>query len=405
VDSLIFGVLWLMVFAIPWDEVVALAGVKTIAFSLGVVALVLTAARLLIMPRLRPPPLPYGLLAAFVAWSLLSFTWTIDPEQGLARMLTYPSLLAFAWLLWEFAATEKRRRALLLSYILGCWVSLAMLFVSYALGSNIGDAEEVRYTGGGLNQNDIALILNIAIPIAVYLVSGQSSMNRWTRNFHWIFILVAGIGILLTGSRTGALALVVNLAMILYFSRLGGIKTTVIFVGVVLVGSCLAFILVPQTLVERMTEGTEASTFQLRLQLWQDGLKTWKDHVVLGVGSGGYRAASQQQGGRYVVAHNLFVSVLVETGLVGIALLAGFWWMLLAHVRRLPKREKLLWFTVLLLWGIGVTTLSWEFTKTTWFLYAMILCQPAVSRGPAGRTVISRRRWPRAGPSAMAANH
>jgi O-antigen ligase len=76
--------------------------------------------------------------------------------------------------------------------------------------------------------------------------------------------------------------------------------------------------------------------------------------------------------GHEYVAHNSFFSVLVETGLIGFLLYAGFLLVVAAFVWALPAPERGLWATVLFVWVLGASTLTWEHRKPSWLLPALI---------------------------------
>ena len=76
-----------------------------------------------------------------------------------------------------------------------------------------------------------------------------------------------------------------------------------------------------------------------------------------------------------IVAHNTFFSVMVETGMVGFALFSLFLLSLVLAVRRMQGLKRVVWAMTLLVWGVGVSTLSWETRKPTWLIFALILAE------------------------------
>ena len=204
--SIPFWAVCAIVFIIPWEEMAVLGETQTVAMALGYVATALAFLVILVTVRIRRPPLAFLPLALMAGWNYLSLCWTVDPDESPHYALSYVSLLLFAWMIWEFSDSEKRICWLFRSYLFGCCVSLTSMFLSYVPGAVGEYGQIVRYTGGELNQNDIAGVLNIAIPLAAYLAS-QAGRGTRTRTMYWAFIPVAAIGVLLTGSRTGILVL------------------------------------------------------------------------------------------------------------------------------------------------------------------------------------------------------
>ena len=92
-----------------------------------------------------------------------------------------------------------------------------------------------------------------------------------------------------------------------------------------------------------------------------------------------------------LVAHNTFISVLVEEGLIGFVLfvliLAGLW----QGASTLRTPEKRLWMIVLLVWTVGVMELTWEYRKPTWLLFGLLAASITAVR-PKGRPVSAAYR-------------
>ena len=103
------------------------------------------------------------------------------------------------------------------------------------------------------------------------------------------------------------------------------------------------------------------------------------ERPLIGVGAGAYpeavrpRLGTPAMAGHQYVAHNTYLSVLVESGLIGFGLFALRSWSLAAFVWMMPSTERALWSVMLLVCGVGVTTLTWEHRKPVWFMAALIM--------------------------------
>jgi len=73
------------------------------------------------------------------------------------------------------------------------------------------------------------------------------------------------------------------------------------------------------------------------------------------------------------VAHNAFVSVTVELGLIGLAIFLGVVALAAAAALAQPRWELRLWLAVLATWSVGALALTWENRKPTWLFFSLIV--------------------------------
>ena len=110
-----------------------------------------------------------------------------------------------------------------------------------------------------------------------------------------------------------------------------------------------------------------------RQVIWTAGLGVFGDgNQLLGIGSGTYAIKMASVLGRDAVAHNSFISILVETGLVGSTLFALLLSGLCLGVARMQGWTKVTWMIVMAGWIVGVLSMTGESLKATWLLFSFI---------------------------------
>jgi hypothetical protein len=225
--------------------------------------------------------------------------------------------------------------------------------------------------------------------MALYLALRPNLRGTWVRVFHWGFILAASVGVMLTGSRAGALALVVATVWTLFvlgvIQRGRFFSTKIPVVMAVLAGALFIALLVPTGLLERIAEiKSVPDTFVLRWTAWWKGAEAWMGSPILGVGGGAFAEAIVRLGAeKRMVSHNILVTVTVEKGIVGILLFLWFAWTLLRDMRFLPRSERLLWQGVSLAWFLCSLSAGSGADKLSWFVFGMVLVQTRLFRHAA----------------------
>jgi O-antigen ligase len=364
VEKLAWLLLCALVFTLPFEK--SLSATRWIG-----IALVL--AWLFKRPK-RPPTVVLLLGAVFAGWSAATYLWSIDPAATLSRAVTYAGLVAVTYVTWDLSRTVERYRWLLRLYLGGAAVAAALTFWRFGAGLQ---TYYRRYAPPGFDPNDFAMTAALAIAFGLYLALHERP---------WVYrglLAVICVAVLLTGSRTGLAATAVGMTFVLWtWRRSNWVQQATPLMLAALVAAA-GLTLAPKPTRQRLTAtASEAvrGTINDRTTIWRAGLKVLGDRPVAGFGAGAYPDAVRPligvpaRAGHENVAHNSFLSVLVETGAVGLLLYGAMLAAACVFVWVLPPPERALWATTLAVWATGSAFLTWEHRKPGWLILALIMC-------------------------------
>jgi O-antigen ligase len=378
-----FGLLWLLVFTIAWENIVILPGIGTIGKLVGGIAFAAGALAIIDRGRMHKFAALHGVMALFVIWGGFTYFWSTAPQRTAQEVVTYVQLLLMVWLIRELASSKKLQQRLMGAYVLGTYVSAISTFLVFRSGST---ADYDRYAAQGFNAGDLALMLVLSIPFSIYLSSVEHR-----RPLLWLYRLhpaVAIAGVFFTAARGGFIDLLLSLLIVPLSFRRWKLQQKFAVACAALCAIVAALYLVPESSWARIaTIGQEVRTGTLneRTTIWKAGFEAFRTHPLQGVGVNAFAPTVQRSLGTpeqirkaaaneivEYVAHNTFISVLVEEGLVGFTLfvliLGGLWW----GMTKLDRPERNLWFVLLLVWTVGVMELTWEYRKPTWILFGLL---------------------------------
>jgi O-antigen ligase len=375
---LAFAFLWLLVFAIPWEDAVTIPGFGTGTRLIGIPALALGVMAIVERGKVRRPGAGHVIMILFAMWAAVSYLWSVDPEETLVAASSYRQLLVMVWLIWELSYRAREQTRLMQAYILGTFVSgidTIYLFLSHH------EAAYQRYTGSGLNPNDLALIMALSIPTSYYLLVQSKGWIVWVYRLQ---LLLAGTAILLSAARGGFLAGVVAFSIVpLTYVRLSRRRRIAALLTTALV-ICGGLAFLPSSSWERLStipNELRQGTLTGRTVIWTAGWELFRMHPFLGVGAAGFRDSVSRALSEPIVAHNTFLSVLVEQGVIGFTLFCALLGVLGLSVSAMPSLPRRFWIVILGVWVVGVSSLTWELRKPTWFFFGLLMAQWASLEG------------------------
>jgi O-antigen ligase len=370
IQRISFWMLLAFAASIPVEDAVQF-GIGRLSKVIGLVAFATWALLVFLRGRLRPLTPVHLVATGFVTWCIATYFWTLDTSATITKAATLVQMVAVVWLVVDQAHSRYDLIRLMRAFVVGSFVGALVTTLHASHGIQPGVR---RFSTVNTDTNNTGALLAVALMLALYLLIADSK-SRWK----WVyraFLPIAGVNIILTGSRGALISLAFGLATVLVTTkslRAGRLLALVAAGSIALV---LAAVLVPQGTLDRLgTTKTEIQSGNLdkRLLYWRTAFRLWGEHPIQGIGLGSFRDANYQEGNhRAAVAHSAFMSVLVETGSVGwilfllsvaLAAAGGF------TTERAELRRP--WIAIWVSWALGAASLTWETRKITWFLMAL----------------------------------
>jgi O-antigen ligase len=343
------------------------------------------------------------LLVLFVAWSGISLLWAEFPGESLQSTFRYAqNALLF---LIIFTAVRERKHAV---WVMAAFVAGATISAAFAIMNPVdpGQYDVARASGTIGDPNELAAVLVVGMILGgvLFAIMRRSPLVRLA--LLGAIVMCAG-GLFVTLSRGGLLALGFSMLAALF---LAGRYRALAWVGATL--AILATVgyfalLAPPEARDRVTKADGGTG---RTDIWHVGWRMVEAHPVRGIGSGNFPQASIHyflapgalQYGQYFidhpkVAHNMYLHVLAELGIVGLALfisLIGF--SVLATIKAAERfqhagdrdMELLARGLVVALLGLLAADffLSGQFSKQLWILLGLGPAMLALSKRRAKKS-------------------
>jgi O-antigen ligase len=278
----------------------------TVAAATHMIDRLKRAAPLTIMePEIRLVLLLFGLGALSVPTSY----WIEGSVQTLLSLFG-KSVLVFL-LLANVIVTVARLRAMLWLLALGSMVPAVSVVKDYLEGDFVGSRVQGYMGALTSNPNDVALTLNIVIPLAVGLA--LASPRRGHRVALAAAIALGAAGVVVTFSRAGFIFLTATL--LLYLARLKKGRTGIILLLLLL----LVMMLNVDGFIARIGTIGDVKTESSARQRWEtmtSALDIMVKNPLLGVGIGQSIVALNDAGGpRWSHIHNVYLEVAVDLGI------------------------------------------------------------------------------------------
>jgi O-antigen ligase len=334
-------------------------------------------------------PLLVATIVLFVAWACMSFVWAEAPE--LAQNSVQRFVLNFTLFPIALVAIRAPRHVILLVIT---FVAGALIAAAWGINAGrLGDPEMGgRLKGAGINPNQLGSYLVVAMVFATALASNR----RWSSLARAIALsaaALAAVGVFLTLSRGALVGMAVALLLAPFVVGAGRRAGTVVLVLVAVIGVGAWYgAVAPASAVDRVTKADGGTG---REDLWRVGWRMVEDKPVHGVGAGNFPEAAihyllrpgATDNDDFIVddkkvAHNIYLTVLSELGVVGLLLFVVLVGLCLRSALRAARAferlgdqtmemvSRALFISLVSLLVVGFFS-SALYVKQLWFLLAM----------------------------------
>jgi O-antigen ligase len=281
--------------------------------------------------------IPFGHLAEIGGVSGIGRTISLEPfwTQMFALHLTALFLVFAAWLTYLDSASRLRKLALLLT-IFGFAFAFFAILQAVLSPTKIYGIYEVEYAkpfGSFVNRHNFAAYMEMAIAVPLGLLFA-GAIPRDKRLIYLTAIGLMGIALILSGSRGGLVSLLAEVVFILILANktrgsgqlalkigLTALLAAVIIGGAIMIGG--------ESSLTRFAETAVSNDITTnRTHIWSITLQVIKNNLPFGAGIGAFAAAytpydTMNGIERVEQAHNDYLQILADAGIVGL-ILAGF---------------------------------------------------------------------------------
>lgn len=361
--------LFLTPFEYPLADLVSISPLRIV----GLLAMGLAVFDILLKKKVK---LGYRTIyvAVWLIYGLITYLWAIDET----RWRSYYSIYfnnALMFLLFSMVSyTKHEAEVLKKSMVFG--VGALLLYMTFIPGAVIYSTYQHRLTlnagKNGLDQNYLAALMLMSFGIVFYNLC-NTNQKRLCKNISIIFCLAIAYYILLTGSRSGLIAVLLIVLLSINTSWRTRLSIGIPVLLILLVVLPFVEQYIPEELLNRFSlkaltgQKAESGT---RLLIWGQAFTSLKDlKWIFGYGVGAsQRIIGNILGtGKDMAIHNHYIAALVEVGLCGSVLLMI---PLIKMIQKALKRDKSV---ATAFFGILLMAFFIDVITTKFFWSAMIL--------------------------------
>jgi len=259
----------------------------------------------------------------FVIVCIISYFYSLEPVTSAIMIKTISLYFIFIVILVNYVDNYDKLKKLIKYFIYSGII--ASLYILFNFLYHYGFSHFFRLGKVLGNQNAMGIIIGIATTFSFYFLIFE-------KKFLYIFpIIITAVMVLLTGSRTALVFVVLNTIFLIYFknrsSFKGKLRAVVLIFLLFLLSYYLIFnIPIFYTIIGRRVEnyidffgsnGTNEGSILMRNYMIKFGIEKFKEKPIFGWGIANYRVLLDKDIGLRTYAHNNYIELLVDVGTIG----------------------------------------------------------------------------------------
>jgi O-antigen ligase len=277
---------------------------------------------------LRQHPWIGAILVLFLAWAALSFAWSERPEAAFEAFYRLALNGVLFLIIYTAIRTPRDAIRVFAAFVIGAVTAAALGIIVGGDPTPYGEAARVSSEFENANTLASTLVAALALSLGLAFVARRSPALRLVALGAGAFCL---LGIMLTVSRSGLVALAVACLAAILFSGRWRPRVTAISLTVAITAVIYFLTFAPESSRERITTA-EGGTG--RQDIWKVAWRMVEDEPLRGVGAGNFPTTSIH----YLIApgllrrsdfivdtqkttHNVYLETLAELGIVGLTML------------------------------------------------------------------------------------
>ncbi|PYT04177.1 MAG: hypothetical protein DMF60_16065 [Acidobacteria bacterium] len=289
--------------------------------------------------RLSIWPIEMSMLAIIVLLGIVLTPVSVSPAASVEMLSdTFFKVIVIFVLMINLLDTRERLRLILKVVVISGTGIAAGSIAKFAEGKftamHLGVGVRIEGTVGGIfgNPNDLAMALNMLLPLAIVLALTSKPAGRL---FYLVCALVLVIGVVVTFSRGGFLGLMAAGGILLW--KLGRHNRFAMAIAALAACGVLALSM-PAGYSDRLftivnTEKDATGSAQERQGELKRVIEVASRHTIIGIGLNNYPVYSNHA----IRAHNSFLEIAAELGLLG---LIAYLILIFKPLKRLKEIER-----------------------------------------------------------------